>query len=375
MLGAVVGALLGLETLVLHLSTDPLVDIRRYYEAGRRLNEGLPLYGLVSEDTTATYLNPPLLAILFRPLALLPFPAAAAIWEMVVAGSLALTIWRAGLNRRVLIVVCWLALPICWALVIGQVEIIITLLLSFGTPAAVALAGTMKLFPWLAAAYWVGRRQWTALARFVAWIAGLFLLQLLIEPAGTLAFFRLEWLDASFEVRNVSLWVIHPALWLVGAVVAGVASLRLGRNSLGLARGRRVHGDGEPAAPRLPADRPARGAFGPRSSCAQRGCSRGEASGLRRPRRHPQPLPEDQGTKHDDHGVDRQRVRGRDRRDRDDRDREPWRGHTDDRHGDGDRQRRVGPCVRSQQDPGRDGPHERDRQARGEAARTPARQR
>ena len=90
-----------------------------------------------------------------------------------------------------------------------------------------ALAGTMKLFPWLAAAYWVGRRQWTALARFVAWIAGLFLLQLLIEPAATLAFFRLEWLDASFEVRNVSLWVIHPALWLVGAVVAGVASLRL----------------------------------------------------------------------------------------------------------------------------------------------------
>ena len=124
-LGAVVGALLGLETLVLHLSTDPLVDIRRYYEAGRRLNEGLPLYGLVSEDTTATYLNPPLLAILFRPLALLPFPVAAAIWEIVVAGSLALTIWRAGLNRRVLIVVCWLALPICWALVIGQVEIVL----------------------------------------------------------------------------------------------------------------------------------------------------------------------------------------------------------------------------------------------------------
>ena len=229
MLGAVVGALLGLETLVLHLSTDPLVDIRRYYEAGRRLNEGLPLYGLVSEDTTATYLNPPLLAILFRPLALLPFPVAAAIWELVVAGSLALTIWRAGLNRRVLIVVCWLALPICWALVIGQVGIIITLLLSFGTPAAVALAGTVKLFPWLAAVYWVGRRQWIGLARFMAWIAGLLLLQLLIEPA------RPRWLSSSvsngstpsFEVRNVSLWVIHPALWLVGAVVAGVASLRL----------------------------------------------------------------------------------------------------------------------------------------------------
>ena len=278
-LGAVVGALLGLETLVLHLSTDPLVDIRRYYEAGRRLNEGLPLYGLVSEDTTATYLNPPLLAILFRPLALLPFPAAAAIWEIVVAGSLALTIWRAGLNRRVLIVVCWLALPICWALVIGQVEIVITLLLSFGTPVAVALAGTMKLFPWLAAVYWVGRRQWTALARFVAWIAGLFLLQLLIEPAATLAFFRLEWLDASFEVRNVSLWVIHPALWLVGAVVAGVASLRLAGTRWGWFAAVVLTVMANPRLLVYQLDRPARGAVGPWSPRAQRGCSRGEGAG------------------------------------------------------------------------------------------------
>ena len=106
-------------------------------------------------------------------------------------------------------------------------EIVLTLLLSFGTPGAVALAGTLKLFPWLAAVYWVGRRQWTALARFAAWVAGLFVLQLLIEPAATLAFFRLEWLNASFEVRNVSLWVIHPAVWLVGAMVAGLAALRL----------------------------------------------------------------------------------------------------------------------------------------------------
>jgi hypothetical protein len=225
--GAGVGALLGLAILVLHLTTDPLIDIRRYYEAGRRLNQGLPLYGLVSADMTATYLNPPLLAILFRPLALLPFPVAAAAWEAIVLASLALTVWRAGLNRRVLVVMCWLALPICWALVIGQVEIVLTLLLSFGTPAAVALAGSVKLFPWLAAVYWVGRRQWRSLGGFVAWAAALFLFQLLVEPAATLAFIRLEWLDASFEVRNFSLWVIHPVLWLAGAIAAGVAAIRL----------------------------------------------------------------------------------------------------------------------------------------------------
>jgi hypothetical protein len=226
-LGAVVGVLLGLETLILHLSADPLVDIRRYYEAGRRLNAGLPLYGQVSEDTTATFLNPPLLAILFRPLALLPFPVAAAIWQTIVAGSLVLTIRRAGLGRPTLIVTAWLALPICWSLAIGQVETVLTFLLAIGSPLSVAVAGSVKLFPWLAAVYWLGRRQWSSLARLVAWIAGLFAFQLLVEPAATVAFLRLEWLDATMEVNNVSLWVIDPLLWVLGALAATVAALRL----------------------------------------------------------------------------------------------------------------------------------------------------
>lgn len=223
---AVVGALLGLETVILHLSTDPLVDIRRYWEAGRRLNEGLPLYGLTSADTTATYMNPPLLAILFRPLALLPFPIAAATWEGVVLASLALTVWRAGLTRRTLVVVCWLALPIGWAVVIGQAEIVLGLLLAIGSPFAVALAGTVKIFPWVVAVYWMGRRDWRSLARLVGWIAVLFAVQLVVEPAGTLAFIRLEWLNASFDVRNVSLWVIHPIVWFAGAGVAALVALR-----------------------------------------------------------------------------------------------------------------------------------------------------
>jgi hypothetical protein len=225
-LSAVVGALLGLETVILHLATDPLVDIRRYWEAGRRLNEGLPLYGLTSADTTATYMNPPLLAILFRPLALLPFPVAAAIWEGVVLVSFALTVWRAGLSRRTLVVLCWLALPIGWSLAIGQAEVVLGLLLALGNPLAVAVAGTVKLLPWLVAVYWVGRRDWRSLARLVLWIVALFALQLVLEPAGTLAFLRLEWLNASFEVRNVSLWVIHPVAWLAGAVIAGLLALR-----------------------------------------------------------------------------------------------------------------------------------------------------
>ena len=41
---AVIAALLGLETLVFHLTTDPLADVHAYYDAGTRLNAGAPLY-------------------------------------------------------------------------------------------------------------------------------------------------------------------------------------------------------------------------------------------------------------------------------------------------------------------------------------------
>ncbi len=226
-LAALVGAALGVETLVLHLSTDPLVDIRRYWEAGARLNAGQPLYGLTSADTTATYLYPPLLAILFRPLALLPFEVAAAAWETVVIASLLATIRRIGLGRPVLLMLGILALPIAWSLAIGQVEVVLTLLLAIGAPWAVALAGYVKLFPWLVAVYWLARRDVRSIVRLVAWVAGLGVLQLVLAPDASLDFVRLTWLKATLDVNNVSLWVIHPVLWAVGALVALIVAARL----------------------------------------------------------------------------------------------------------------------------------------------------
>ena len=43
-LAAVVGVLIGIDTLVIHLRLDPLADVHAYYDAGARLNAGLPLY-------------------------------------------------------------------------------------------------------------------------------------------------------------------------------------------------------------------------------------------------------------------------------------------------------------------------------------------
>jgi hypothetical protein len=234
-LASVVGVLLGLETLVFHLSSDPLIDIRRYWLAGARLNAGESLYGMTSADTAATYLYPPLLAILFRPLALLPFEVAAAAWEAVVLATLALTVRRMGPGRRGWIALGILALPIGWACSIGQVEPVLTWLLALGSPWAVALAGHVKLLPWLAAVYWVARRDVRSLVRFAAWVAGLGVAQLVLAPQATIDFLRLTWLRATLDVNNVSLWVIHPLAWAVGALVALVAAVRFARGRWGWA--------------------------------------------------------------------------------------------------------------------------------------------
>ena len=79
---SVLGLIIGIDTLILHLRLDPLADVRAYYDAGARLNAGQPLYVQpATTDDPGFYRYPPLLAIAFRPLALLPYETAALIWE------------------------------------------------------------------------------------------------------------------------------------------------------------------------------------------------------------------------------------------------------------------------------------------------------
>ena len=168
------GLLLGIEVLILHLTTDPLADVHAYYDAGARLNAGLPLYEQTADPNfNYYYFYPPLLAIVFRPLALLPFTTAALIWEAILLVATVLTFRRIGLREPVVLVACILALPILWTLAIGQAQALVTLLLTYGNPFAVALAANIKVFPGLVAVYWVGRREWRRLGIFAAWMAAL----------------------------------------------------------------------------------------------------------------------------------------------------------------------------------------------------------
>jgi hypothetical protein len=236
MAGGVLGLLLGIETLVLHLTTDPLADVHAYYDAGARLNAGLPLYQQAADTNQADfYRYPPLLAMVFRPLALLPFAAAAAIWESVLVGLFVLTVIRLRPTRWTLVVLGMLALPTAWSLAIGQAQIVVTFLTALGAPWALALATNLKLFPALAAIWWLGRRDVRSFGVFVAWLAALAMLQIVLEPAGSLAFPGFVGFDQVGDVNNRSLYGFSPVLWAVAVVVGGVVAWRLARTRYGWA--------------------------------------------------------------------------------------------------------------------------------------------
>jgi hypothetical protein len=222
---SVLGLIIGLDTLVLHLQLDPLADVRAYYDAGARLNAGLPLYiQAATTDDPGFYRYPPLLAVAFRPLALLPFETAALVWEGFLLVLFAATLVRLGLrNRWTWIVTGWLAAPIAWSLAVGQAQVAVTFLLALGSPWAIALAGQLKLLPVVAAIYWVGRRDWRSLARFAAWLVALTLLSYLLEPAGTIAFIGFSDLGQVGNIQNRSLYAVSPLLW--GVFVAALLAL------------------------------------------------------------------------------------------------------------------------------------------------------
>jgi alpha-1,2-mannosyltransferase len=222
------GALVGLDWFLIGLGNNPLSDVHAYYDAAARLNAGQPLYAqTVSTNESAFYRYPPLLAIAFRPLALLPFAAAAAVWEAIVVASLVglVALIRPGLRGWSL--AGMLALPILWSVVIGQAQVPVTLLMAIGSPWALALATHLKILPALAAVWWIGRRDWHSLGRFIAWSVGLAVVQLVLEPNGSLAFPTVFNLGTVGEVTNWSPYAISPALWAALVAVGAVAAWRL----------------------------------------------------------------------------------------------------------------------------------------------------
>ncbi len=228
MVVAGLGGLLGLGMLWFHLMTDPLVDVRAYYDAARRLNAGQPLYPAGADATLPTfYFYPPPLAILLRPFAGLEFHVLALGWAAVVLASFVSPLRRLGANRRVFVALGLLGMPVGWALAVGQAHVPLTLLMAIGQPWSIALAANIKIFPILAAVWWLGRRNVQALVALAGWMLVLGVFQWIAEPAGTLAFFSAVGLDQVAGVQNLSPYVVSPILWLMLVGAGGLGAILL----------------------------------------------------------------------------------------------------------------------------------------------------
>jgi hypothetical protein len=235
---ALIALLAGVWVGWLHLRNDPLADVRAYYDAGARLNAGLPLYVQpATPDEAAFYRYPPLLAIAFRPIAaLLPYEAAAALWGVLGVALFAHTLVILGLRRwEVWVTAGLLALPIAWSLAVGQAQVEVTWLLALGSPWGVALAANLKVFPALVAVYWLGRRAWRPLAWFAGGMVGLFLFQLVLEPQATIDYLRFLSLDQVGAVNNLSPFGVSPVLWLALLVIGIMVALLLAPSRWGWA--------------------------------------------------------------------------------------------------------------------------------------------
>jgi hypothetical protein len=226
---AVVGALFGVAIFLRQITTDPLADVRAYYGAATRLNAGLPLYPERQDVNGPTaYFYPPLFAMLFRPLALLPIELAAAIWGTIVLLSFLATLWLLGIRRRA----TWLAVgilgvPIGFTLAVAQAHALVTLLLTIGSPFGIALAANIKLFPLLAGVWFVGRRDWSRFRTLALWTAGLIAVQLVLEPQATMDYLRALGPGWVGENTNYSPYGISPVLWAVLLGAGLLLALRL----------------------------------------------------------------------------------------------------------------------------------------------------
>lgn len=235
---AVIGGLLGLGVAYLHITGDPIADAHAYYLAADRLNHGQPLYPPGADPThNLIYLYPPLLAVLLRPLALLPYDGFAAVWEAIVVASFLATIRVLGAGRRTFTAIGILGIPIGWALAIGQAHVPMTLLLAIGQPWSIALATDLKLFPALIALWWIGKRDWESFVAFIGWFLVFGIIQLGAEPGGTLAFLKgAIGLGQIGDVRNISPYAwAGPVAWAAYLVTGMLVTVGLARTRWGWA--------------------------------------------------------------------------------------------------------------------------------------------
>ncbi|NNG37357.1 glycosyltransferase 87 family protein [Nakamurella aerolata] len=252
------------HVLVMAAGTDGLamIDLRVYLSSADHLGDGTLYTFLTPQGLPFTY--PPFPTLLFWPLAQLPWPVAAAGWQLLcllaLATSVYLTLrllslagpdgrWPRALTRGVTVTVTAVTLwsePVRTTFNYGQVNLLLMALLLAGAVTArqwlagvtVGLAAGIKLVPSITGLYYLIRRQWTAVTAAVVSFAVTVGICLLAMPGPTWDFFTSLMFDASRTgeiqaMRNQSLRGVAArtvgsaatAVWLLAAVLVLVLTV------------------------------------------------------------------------------------------------------------------------------------------------------
>jgi hypothetical protein len=234
-----------------------------YLAAGERLNAGHPLYAISPGDRplgfkppywTVPLLSPPFIAVLFRPLAVLPHDAGAYVWWIGCIGGIGAVLF-AFLHRRPVLAslaIIALAVPLTYEIGVGNVNAFLLLgsVLTWrwahsDRPAragwVTALMVMLKVSPVLIGWWLITQGHWTAVRAAVA--AGLLLLGLSLLGAGLEAHVRFVEITrdtASIGQSDLSLTGLAKAVGVIPSIAGLLPTVLLLGGTLGVAllRGR-----------------------------------------------------------------------------------------------------------------------------------------
>lgn len=186
-----------------------LIDLQVYVAGGQHLLEHHPLYaGGVLLDLPFVY--PPVAAVLFVPLALVPLPVLKVAWTAGSVVLLALVVRRCapGLRPAVVALLVVLAVgldPVRTTLYLGQVNVVLLALVlldltgrSRWRGVGLGVAAAVKLTPLLFVAYLLLTRQFRAAGTALAAFAGATALGFAVAPGDSVQF----WLRGTFAAAN-----------------------------------------------------------------------------------------------------------------------------------------------------------------------------
>jgi hypothetical protein len=209
-------------------------DLATYQRAGDALwSTGDPYAAATSVPEDYRYRYPPLLAMIIPVLGWPP------LWFVLIGLATAVPIYvafrvagPAGLLPPALLIGAW-----GQQLLNGNAQAIVIALLAVvplwrrAGAVGLAVATMLKLHPVLAIVWYVGRRDWRALAWFAGAMAVLLAIQLPWLPA--MATFYLDDPTATETIPGMSLRALGLVPWITGTVVVGIAAVSFARTRYG----------------------------------------------------------------------------------------------------------------------------------------------